>query len=119
MGATVIPINQRRVFSLEEAAAIFPIIRKITKQAHDKVKILNMQMSLISQKSRRVEIDRKIQTVLEAWQEKVSKLGCDAKGMWLVDFDNGDGFYCWHYPEATISHSHGYSEGFKGRSKIH
>jgi hypothetical protein len=36
-----------------------------------------------------------------------------------VDFDNGDGYYCWCYPEHSITHYHGYSDGFAGRMKIH
>ena len=31
---------------------------------------------------------------------------------------NGEGYYCWSYPEATIAHFHGYDEGFSGRMKI-
>ena len=45
--------------------------------------------------------------------------GCQAKGMWLVDFDTGEGYYCWHYPEPEICYFHGYDEGFRGRVKIH
>jgi hypothetical protein len=35
-----------------------------------------------------------------------------------VDFDNGDGYYCWSYPESAITHYHGYDEGFSGRMSI-
>ncbi len=45
-------------------------------------------------------------------------LGLEAKGLWLVDFDNGDGYYCWSYPEPAITHYHGYGDGFGGRISI-
>ena len=45
-------------------------------------------------------------------------LGIVVKGLWLVDFDNGEGYYCWKYPEPAIRHYHGYDEGFAGRMKI-
>ena len=45
-------------------------------------------------------------------------MGLEAKGLWLVDFDNGEGYYCWQHPEASLSHYHGYEEGFAGRMKI-
>ena len=35
-----------------------------------------------------------------------------------VDFDNGDGYYCWKCPEVTILHYHCYDEGFAGRMTI-
>jgi hypothetical protein len=53
-----------------------------------------------------------------AWAEAVQDLGAEAKGLWLVDFDAGNGYYCWKHPEATVSHYHGYDDGFAGRMKI-
>jgi len=38
--------------------------------------------------------------------------------LWLVDFDNGEGYYCWSYPEPAITHYHGYDDGFAGRISI-
>jgi hypothetical protein len=45
-------------------------------------------------------------------------LGAEVKGVWLVDFDNGSGYYCWRWPETTVDHFHSYEEGFGGRSRI-
>jgi hypothetical protein len=45
-------------------------------------------------------------------------MGCEVKGLWLVDFDNGEGYYCWQYPESNLEYFHGYTEGFAGRSKL-
>ena len=28
--------------------------------------------------------------------------GLEVKGLWLVDFDNGSGYYCWQYPEEGL-----------------
>jgi hypothetical protein len=44
--------------------------------------------------------------------------GADVKGLWLVDFDNGSGYYCWRWPEPELAHFHGYDEGFSGRVRI-
>jgi hypothetical protein len=59
-----------------------------------------------------------LRDVVNGWAEQLSTLGVEAKGLWLVDFDNGDGYYCWCYPEETIAHYHTYDEGFAGRMKI-
>ena len=45
-------------------------------------------------------------------------LGLDVKGLWLVDFDNGSGYYCWRWPETELAYFHGYEEGFAGRVRI-
>jgi hypothetical protein len=45
--------------------------------------------------------------------------GLEIKGLWLVDFDNGSGCYCWRYPETGLDYFHTYEEGFRGRMRIH
>ena len=59
-----------------------------------------------------------LQAVVDAWTEAVRSLGLEAKGPWLVDFDNGEGYYCWCYPEPSVSYYHCYDEGFAGRTRI-
>jgi hypothetical protein len=55
---------------------------------------------------------------VELWQSKVEKLGGDPKGLWLVDFDCGIGYFCWKFPEEKLNHFHGYTEGFKSRLPV-
>ena len=63
-------------------------------------------------------VDAEIQSVIERWAREMEALGAEVKGVWLVDFDNGSGYYCWRWPEATVDHFHTYDEGFGGRSRI-
>ena len=58
------------------------------------------------------------QRVVQRWAESVMGLGIDVKGVWLVDFDNGSGYYCWQYPEESLQYFHGYEDGFRGRVKL-
>jgi hypothetical protein len=115
----VIEINQKRLFTLDDARLLLPVVRRVTKGAFDQVKTLSTQLSYIKDKSQRSELEQRIQALFQEWQDKVRKLGCEAKGMWLVDFDSGEGYYCWHYPEPNIEYFHGYFEGFRGRVRIH
>jgi len=54
----------------------------------------------------------------KSWADGVMSLGIDVKGLWLVDFDNGSGYYCWQYPEASLQYFHGYEDGFSGRVRL-
>ena len=63
-------------------------------------------------------VDAAIQSVIEQWAREMEALGAEVKGVWLVDFDTGSGYYCWRWPETTIDHFHGYEEGFEGRARI-
>jgi len=117
MGA-VVSINGKRFFSLQDAKALFPVIQRLTRSANTEVKQLSVQLSYTADSALKVELENSIQEIFQDWYEKIRKLGCEAKGMWLVDFDSGGGYYCWHYPEPQIEHFHGYAEGFRGRVKI-
>jgi hypothetical protein len=64
------------------------------------------------------KVDARIQQLIERWKREMEALGAEVKGVWLVDFDNGSGYYCWRWPETTVDHFHGYEEGFGGRSRI-
>ena len=58
------------------------------------------------------------QRVVERWAESAMGLGIDVKGVWLVDFDSGSGYYCWQFPEESLQYFHGYEDGFGGRVKL-
>ena len=98
---------------------MLPRVRAVTEGAVREVD----QLSSVIQELReadpaRARILAELEAVVAAWTGQLRELGLEVKGLWLVDFDNGDGFYCWKYPEAAILHYHGYDEGFTGRMKI-
>ena len=60
-----------------------------------------------------------VEAVVTRWANEVMNMGIDVKGLWLIDFDNGSGYYCWQYPEEGLQFFHTYEEGFRGRTRIH
>ena len=100
------PEPPRRTFTLEEARAMLPQVRRITDAAVESFEELAE------------ELESERQEVAERWARDVRALGIEVKGLWLVDFDSGSGYYCWKYPEQGVDHYHGYDEGFAGRLKI-
>ena len=60
-----------------------------------------------------------VEAVVTRWANDVMTMGIDVKGLWLIDFDNGSGYYCWQYPEEGLQFFHTYEEGFRGRTRIH
>jgi hypothetical protein len=114
----VTQIDQKRFFTLEEARELLPIVRNITDQASRELELLTVQLNYLAPGEKRREIELRIEGVFENWADKIRRLGCETKGLWLVDFDNGEGYYCWQYPEPDLSYYHGYTEGFLGRVPI-
>ncbi len=109
----------RRTFTLVEAQQLLPRVRALTDEAVKAADRLSTEVQRLAKPDpARAAAATELEAVVEAWTHRVRALGLEVKGLWLVDFDNGDGCYCWKYPEAAILHYHGYEEGFAGRMKI-
>jgi hypothetical protein len=108
-----------RTFSYEEALATFPVVRDLTAAAVRQVEaVVSAVQSREELAARRAEIEETCAGIIEEWARRVSELGCEVKGRWLVDWDSGDGYYCWRFPEKTISFFHTYEDGLAGRMPI-
>jgi hypothetical protein len=108
-----------RRFTLDEARALLPAIRRLTDDAVRESEPITGRLDALAPDQ--PEYDRLAETlsaIVENWGREVIALGGEPKGLWLVDFDNGDGYYCWRHPEVSIAHFHGYDDGFAGRVKI-
>jgi len=97
----------KKIFSYEEAAALLPEVQRLTADAVQEVEAL-------ANDAPRDEA----QQIVGRWAESVMKMGIEVKGLWLIDFDNGSGYYCWQYPEEALQYFHGYDDGFGGRVKL-
>ncbi|MEW6057672.1 MAG: DUF2203 domain-containing protein [Bdellovibrionota bacterium] len=111
--------KEKRIFSLQEARDLLPLVKKITASVVERVHSNLDRLETLSEEDPEFEETRQdIDSVVRLWAEKLQKLGCEVKGLWLVDFDNGQGYYCWNYPEDDVDHFHGYEEGFDNRTRI-
>lgn len=110
-----------RVFSLEEAQRLMPLVKDTTAPVFELASSLAQELSEAERagdESRAEELRERLQALVESWAEAIRDLGPDVKGLWLVDFDSGDGYWCWAYPEQELSHWHSYEAGFSGRVPI-
>lgn len=107
-----------RTFSLEEAQARMPEVKRLTEPVY----LLAASLARETQDAEKAgdagrveDLKARIQALIEAWSESMQALGADVKGLWLVDFDSGDGYWCWAWPETDLSHWHSYEGGFRSR----
>lgn len=116
----IVEIGSRKTFSLDEAQELLSLVYAITEKAHSQVRFLTSQADALKNapQTQLKKIEDEIQNLVECWQKKMIRLGAHPKGYWLVDFDNGDGYFCWKFPEKEIKYSHGYKEGFSGRKAL-
>ena len=107
-----------RIFTLEEARALMPQVRALTEPVYLLADSLADEVAQCDEEreaDRAEELRDRLQGLVESWAEAIRDLGADVKGLWLVDFDSGDGYWCWAYPEEHLDHWHSYDEGFAGR----
>ncbi len=124
--SNVVGINRRSVFNLEEARALLPIVFRLTKSYSERVQALIHKLDQASLSTSSEGQDSILADALEAeagrliqeWQAKIQKLGGVPKGLWLADFDSGDGYYCWKYPERNIEYWHAYRDGYSKRVRL-
>ncbi len=112
--------NTIKSFSLEEAQNLLPLVYRLTEDSAKQTKYLMSCISALTDKksARALEIQEQINVIIDRWQNKIERLGGRPKGLWLADFDNGNGYYCWKFPEVKILFKHGYQDGFTGRILI-
>ena len=99
-----------RTFTFEEARKLLPAVRERTRRAIERIEALGEDGAEPE--------SREANGILLSWVREMAELGIEVKGPWLVDFDSGDGYWCWRWPEETLDYYHGYEEGFAGRVRI-
>ena len=102
-------MSEKKLFSYEDACALLPEVQRLTDVAYAEVEALGEEVD---------DSNEDFQRIVTDWAEQVIALGIEVKGLWLVDFDSGSGYYCWHHPEPSLQFFHGYEEGFRGRVQL-
>jgi len=112
-------VGERR-WTLEAARELLPDVRTRTARAVSEAEALDEERALHDAGSpERAKLEERIQDVVARWAREMEALGLDVKGLWLVDFDSGSGYYCWQWPEERLEYYHSYEAGFAGRGRIH
>jgi hypothetical protein len=116
----VVELNPKKIYSIFEVDEILPLVRRITQEYVNRVQALmgKFEAAKLRQDSKITLIEREINECVQLWQNKMEKLGIKAKGLWIADFDSGDGYFCWKFPEEQVNFWHQYNNGFGGRQKI-
>lgn len=100
----VIPIHSHRTFSREEAESILPVVRRITGEAAAAVQEMNDRIKFIPADEpmhKRMRAD--IALAIRRWAIKVSNLGINPRGVWLVDFSAHEGWFSWRIGDENLS----------------
>jgi len=107
------------VFSLSEAMALFPLVRRLTEASYRELKPVQESLKAMLPTNPAIgDVEKQYRAIVRRWMGKMERLGLVVKGLWLVDFDTGDGYLCWRYPELKLGHYHSYEQGFGNRRPL-
>lgn len=117
--ATVFEWRRSRPFTLEEARNLLPLVKRITQEAVEQVEALKKRIEAIDpEPPHRPFYEHQLSRIMERWSQKILKLGLAPNGFWIVNFDNGEGVYSWHYPEEDVEFLPTYPTGLTNRTPI-
>jgi hypothetical protein len=108
-------VSEKKIFTYEEARALLPEVQRLTREAQARIEGLQ---SGSDPEGRAGSAQARLEGIANDWAQAVMAMGIEVKGLWLVDFDNGSGYYCWQHPEDTLDFYHSYDDGFRGRMRI-
>ena len=107
------------IFTLEEARLLLPRVKEITQHSYETVEAFQEQLEATKEPREIRRLEAQAHEALQKWAAALKDLGVEVKGLWLADFDSGDGYYyCWQLGEDDIEHFHRYETGFAGRRPI-
>ena len=107
-----------RDWSFETACGMLEEVRTRTERAVNAVQPLEAERARLADSPEVKAVEAQLRTQVSRWIREMEALGVTVKGMWLVDFDNGSGYYCWRWPEERLEFYHGYDESYADRVRI-
>jgi hypothetical protein len=100
---TIYPLNQTKTFSHEEALELVPLLMHISAKTKRDLNVLNSQLSFFKSNTDKAQnIQEKINQSLQAWSDKVRRLGAIPVSLCKVRIPGEEGHYLWEYPENRL-----------------
>jgi len=94
---------ESKLYVLAEASELLPVVRKITENAYERLSRLDERLDLMLLcDPRRTAIADEYEKIVRKWIASITRLGAIPNGLWRVDFDTGEGYLCWRFPELRI-----------------
>lgn len=100
---SIYPLNQTKIFSHEEALELIPLLMLISSKTKRELNVLNSQLSFFkSNTDKAQDIQSKINGSLQAWSDKIRRLGAIPVSLCKVRIPGEENQYLWEYPENKL-----------------
>lgn len=113
--------NPDKVWSLQQARDVLPLLKKLSHKCDAEVEdLLRKQRVFLksgASQEKIQDIDKQVQQKLIKWGTKLTKLGIKVYGGHLL-FNTGFGYFSWYTNEADITHYLYYTDSSGVRRQI-
>ncbi len=100
---TIYPLNKTKLFTHEEALDLVPLLMHISAKTKRDLNLLNSQLGFLKTNSdKALAIQEKINLSLQAWSDKVRRLGAIPVSLCKVRIPSEEGQFTWEYPENRL-----------------
>jgi hypothetical protein len=97
---SIYPLNHNKIFTIEEAQELAPLLNIITVDTRINLEKLNSQLLFFKKNNRKtVEIQEQINSVLENWSNKIRRLGARPVSLGKVRIQGERKIYLWENNE--------------------
>lgn len=112
------PFHRFRVFTLEQANNLLPLVEDLTKRTRQRLQAVPAAPTATQEG--KAAFEQRTRTILAEWARLVQHLGAQPKGIFSVDFRSPDPnvLWCWAPGELRICHRHFTWESFKDRVPV-
>ena len=108
-----------KLFHLDEAREVLPIVKKITGLSHQRLTPIQARLNkMLANDPRRRLYEHDYEQIVSQWKNKIERLGAQTIGLWLVEFELGDGCLSWRYPELSLAYFRQHGKSFAERIKL-
>jgi hypothetical protein len=99
----IYPLNKTKTFTHEEALELVPLLMHISAKTKRELNVLNSQLAFFKTNSDKAQgIQEKINVSLQAWSDKIRRLGAIPISLCKVRIPGEEGHYLWEYPENRL-----------------
>ena len=108
-----------RCWSLAGAREMLKEVRRHTGEAVSAVSVIDKQRDEQPPGApERKQLDEAVRREIVKWTRAMEALGVEVQGSWRVGFDNGEGYFCWRWPEQEIAYFRSYDDDEDARARI-
>lgn len=111
--------SRGKLFNLAEAKELLPLIRSMTQTHQTLLQPIQDRLNrMLSNDPRRGLHEREFEDIVSRWKTKIEKLGAHVNGLWVVEFDVGEGCLCWRYPDVGFNFFRVHGTSFADRQRL-